>query len=102
MSPTRALRLAVVLWVVLAVVVWNVVFDRMVVLAGRRFVYAAALADERAGPYLHADDWMRPAISHGALTASVVSGALLAVGFAALVLAARHERSMKAKSGEGT
>jgi len=46
MSPTRALRLAVVLWVA----------------------------------YLHAGDWMRPAISHGAVIVSVVSGALLAVG----------------------
>jgi len=55
--------------------------------------------------YLRADDWMRPAISHGAVIASVVSGALLAVGLAALVLAARHarhERRLKAKSGAGT
>jgi len=32
------------------------------------------------GVYLRADDWMRPAISHGAVIASVVSGALLAWG----------------------
>ena len=68
MSPARALRLAVVLWVI----------------------------------YLGADDWMRSAISHGAVIASVVSGALLAVGLGALVLAARHERRLKAKSGAGT
>jgi len=54
------------------------------------------------GVYLRADDWMRPAISHGAVIASVVSGALLAVGLAALVLAARHARRLKAKSGAGT
>jgi hypothetical protein len=40
-NPRRAGLIALVLWAVLAAVVWNVVFDRVVVLAGREYVYAA-------------------------------------------------------------
>ena len=41
MTARRAVVAAVVLWLVFAGVVWNVVFDRMVVLAGRRYVHDA-------------------------------------------------------------
>ena len=40
----RQVKTAAMLWVVFAVVVWNVVFDRVLVLEGRRYVYAAATA----------------------------------------------------------
>lgn len=92
MKAAAAVRLAVALWVILAAVVWNVVFDRMVVLAGRRYVYAAALADQQHGHRPRAEDWMRPAVAHGVRTASLVSGGLLAVGLTAVALAARQDR----------
>ena len=43
-------RLAVALWIVWAVVVWNVVFDRVLVNAGREYVRSAHGGGERLGP----------------------------------------------------
>ena len=48
------------LWVIWAVVVWNVVFDHVIVVAGRRFIAAAQVAA------VNMDAWMRPAVT-GAL-----------------------------------
>ena len=44
MTLTTRVRVASALWLVLAAVVWNVIFDRVIVLAGRRYVYDAALS----------------------------------------------------------
>ena len=64
---------------VFAFLVWNVIFDRILVLAGRRYSYDAAMAF-RAGHYLHIDDVMRPAIAHGVRVASLWAGGLLGGG----------------------
>ena len=60
-NPSRAARLADALWIAWAVIVWNVVFDHVIVVAGRRYLNAADIAAESAGPYARIDDWMRPA-----------------------------------------
>jgi hypothetical protein len=93
MSGSRAVRLAVALWITLAVVVWNVIFDRVIVVAGRVYVRAAADATRHGGTYLHADHWMRPAIAHGAWTASAVSVVILAIGLTAIRVASRRMRT---------
>ena len=72
-------RLARILWVVLAFAVWNVVFDRVLVLAGREYVYAATLA-ARDGVYLFAKDWM----------ASAGAAIILATGLALVAVAGRR------------
>src|SRR5687767_13591835 len=80
----RAVRLARALWIAWAVIVWNVVFDHVIVVAGRHYVYAAAQA-----PGQRMDDWMRPAVSRGLWTATVIAGAMLAAGLFAVSRAAR-------------
>ncbi len=87
---TRTVRLAVVLWVVFGGVVWNVVFDRVLVLAGRRYVHAAAVSFQRDGVYLEIDDWMRPAIERGILLATVAGLSTAGVGLAAIAVVARR------------
>jgi hypothetical protein len=87
----RRVRLAVALWVVWAIVIWNVIFDRILVLAGRRYVYAAATAAEGPGPYLRISDWMRPAVTRGFWTAAAAAASLLIVGLLLIVFAARRE-----------
>jgi hypothetical protein len=72
--------MATTLWIVWAVIVWNVVFDRVIVVAGRRYLHAAALADHAGGPYARIDDWMRPAITNGLWTASAAAAAILVFG----------------------
>src|SRR5215471_1411435 len=84
--------LAGTLWLVLAFVVWNVVFDRVLVLAGRRYAHAAAMAARAGHPYILLDDWMRPAVTHGVHLASVTAIGIAAFGLIAVVIASRVDR----------
>ena len=71
-------RLALVLWIAWAVVVWNVVFDQVIVLAGREYIQAALAAS--VGPFANMDDWMRPAAVRGVWLATGAAGAILLTG----------------------
>jgi len=71
-------RLALVLWIAWAVVVWNVIFDQTIVLAGRDYIPAAMAAG--VGPFANMDDWMRPAVTRGAWLATAAAGAILVTG----------------------
>lgn len=82
-------RLARILWVVFAVVVWNVVFDRVLVLAGREYVYTATLA-ARDGVYLLAKDWMASAVARGFWLASADAALILAAGLALVAMAGKR------------
>jgi hypothetical protein len=96
-----ARRLAIALWTVLAVVVWNVVFDHVIVVAGREYLAAAVIAAGRGGPYARADQWMQPAATRGLWLASAASAAVLAVGLAAIRLASRTPRKQPTSTSSG-
>ena len=72
-------RLAVALWIVWAAIVWNVVFDRVLVEAGRDYVRTALAAADGSGPYARIDDRMRPALLVALEAASAVAGVIVAV-----------------------
>jgi len=95
--PLRSLRshlgVAVALWIALAIVVWNVVFDRVLVVAGRQYVYAATRAARSSGPYVRVDDWMRPAVSRGTRTASGAAFLILTIGVVMCAVATRRSRA---------
>jgi hypothetical protein len=88
-QPRAAARLARALWIVWAVVVWNVVFDHVVVRAGRTYVAAAgrAAADHAARPDM--DAFMRPAVARGLWIATVSGGLVLFTGLASVRAASR-------------
>ena len=86
--PTVGVALA--LWIALAFVVWNVVFDRVLVVAGRQYVYAATRAARGSGPYVRVDDWMRPAVSRATRTASGAAVLILTIGVVTCAVAARR------------
>jgi hypothetical protein len=88
----RSARIALTLWIVWAVVVWNVVFDRVIVVAGRRYLGAAAVAAQAGGPYARIDDWMRPAVGAGLWTASAAAGVIVIVGVLGVRWAAARQR----------
>jgi hypothetical protein len=85
----RSARVALALWIAWAVVVWNVVFDHTIEVAGRAYLHAAAVADQSGGPYARIDDWMRPAVTRGIWTASAAAIGILAVGLTGCWFAAR-------------
>ena len=82
-------RAALWLWILLAFVVWNVVFDRVIVEAGRAYVRAASAAALGGGPYARIDDWMRPARSRAFWWATSSAVAILGAGIAAVRRASR-------------
>ncbi len=76
-------RAAAWLWIIWAFVVWNVVFDRVIVVAGRDYLTIASAA-AKTGAYLKIDDTMRPAQSRALWLATASAGAILVVGFAVI------------------
>ena len=88
MSWSRA-RVAIVLWIACAIVVWNVIFDRVLVLAGRRYVYAAAVAAGGSAGYVQIRDWMPHAVTRGLWLASAGAAVILIIGIGGVFLATR-------------
>ena len=92
-QPERAAALARALWIALAVVVWNVVFDHVIVSAGRQYIVAAERAvwvSETVPPrFENMDDFMRPAVSRALWTATASAAAILLFGLSTIHLAAR-------------
>ena len=83
MTRRQQTILAGVLWLVFAAVVWNVIFDRLIVLAGRRYSYDAFVLYHATGRYLLINDVMRPATAHAVRTASAVA---VSIAVAAAIL----------------
>jgi hypothetical protein len=83
-QPVSAARIARALWIVWAVIVWNVVFDRVIVVAGRSFIAAARSAADTnpPGPPVNMDAWMRPAVTRGLWVATASAAAILVTGLA--------------------
>lgn len=86
-QPRRAVRIARALWIVWAIVVWNVVFDHVIEVAGRQYIVAATSASG-SGPFAPMDDWMRPAVTRALWTASAAGVAILVVGLILIGLVA--------------
>jgi hypothetical protein len=92
-QPRQAARIARVLWIVWAIVVWNVVFDRVIVVAARAFIVAASAqaAAYPAGPFANMDDWMRPAVVRGFWIATAACAGIVIAGLTAVNYAARRD-----------
>jgi hypothetical protein len=88
-QPRPAARIARALWIAWAVIVWNVVFDHVIVVAGRSYIAAARRAAVTAGPFANMDDWMRPAVTRGFWIATASGAFVLLTGLAAVARAGR-------------
>lgn len=86
-------RVAIALWIAWAFAVWNVVFDRILVLAGRRYVYAAAVSASQSNAYLRIADWMRPALWRGFWVATGAGMLILTTGLVAIGVATKRRRA---------
>ena len=91
-ASMKATRLAYALWIAWAVIVWNVVFDYALVVAGRLYVHAAAAAAQNGVAYARMDEWMRPAVVRGVWMASAAAGAVLLIGVIGVRLASGGKR----------
>jgi len=89
-QPRIAARIARALWIAWALVVWNVVFDHVIVVAGRSYIAAARRAAVTAGSFANMDDWMGPAVSRGFWIATAAAAFVLLTGLAAVARAGRR------------
>ena len=71
MPVARAQRLAVGLWLVLAVALWNGIFEMMVVRGVKEYLFRAALFDAGRGPLTPIAEVMDPAIYHATWVATL-------------------------------
>jgi ABC-type Fe3+ transport system permease subunit len=76
----RRRRVAVIVWAALVVVVWNVVFDAVVIQSGRDYLTRQALHQQGKGPAVTIPEVMRPAILRGVGLASLAGGAVALLG----------------------
>jgi hypothetical protein len=78
--------LVALLWLALTVVVWNAVYERIVITEGRAYVAAALEADRAAAPALRIDDWMPAAVRRAFWTATGAGAVLACAGVAVVLL----------------
>ena len=91
-EPRSAARIARALWIAWAVILWNVVFDHVIVVAGRDYIAAAGrAAASAAGPFANMDAWMRPAAARAFWIASTAGIVVLLIGLAAVSQALRDK-----------
>jgi CTP:molybdopterin cytidylyltransferase MocA len=94
-QPRVMARVALALWMVWAVLVWNVVFDHVIVVAGREYIAAAtqaAFSTTVPHRYENMDDWMRPAVARGIRLASLSA---LAIAVSGVVLVRASTRAAR-------
>jgi len=80
MPVGRAQRLAVGLWLVLAVALWNGIFEMMVVRGVKEYLFRAALFDAGRGPLTPIAEVMDPAIYHATWVATLWASIVLLAG----------------------
>ncbi|MCX6552997.1 MAG: hypothetical protein NTY02_18685 [Acidobacteria bacterium] len=86
----RRWRIAAWLWAAFAIVVWNVVFDAVVIQSGRDYLTQQALHQQGRGPAVTIPQVMRPGIRAGLRLATFSGGGVAAVGAAGVWLARRR------------
>ena len=79
-NARRARRVAALLWLSFAFVVWNVVFDRQLFVDASRFATESVVRHQQGIPLRTIDGAYRPAVRVAALRATLCAGMVLAVG----------------------
>jgi hypothetical protein len=93
----RGLRRAALLaWAACAVVVWNVVFDAIVIQAGRDYLTLQALHQQGQRPAVTIRGVMDPGVARAARTATLSGGAVGAAGVLVTWLAVRRRAGRSA------
>lgn len=76
----RARRIAFGLWIVIAVVVWNGLYDLRITLGIRDYLLKQALHDAGRGPAVIISDAMRDTVRDAVLVATLWASIILAAG----------------------
>jgi hypothetical protein len=89
MTLARARRWAIGFWIVMAVVVWNGLYDLRITLGVRDHLMKQALHDAGRGPAVTITEDMDATVKDAVLVASLWAGIILAAGLATVVMLSR-------------
>ena len=89
MTLARARRWAIGFWIVMAVVVWNGLYDLRITLGVRDHLMKQALHDAGRGPAVSITEDMDATVKDAVLVASLWAGIILAAGLATVILLTR-------------
>jgi hypothetical protein len=92
LSLPRSARWAMGLWILLAIVVFNVRFDWQARMAGHTFVRSQIVRHQQGLPTVSINDGFRPMIRAAARQSAVWFAAIAAAGVAATTVAARAQK----------
>jgi hypothetical protein len=86
MTAVRARRLAIALWIAMAIVVWNGLYDLRITLGVRDYLMKQALHDAGRGPAVVVSDAMRDTVHDAVKVASLWAAIVLGAGLATVRL----------------
>ena len=86
MGSARARRIAIALWVVLAIVVWNGLYDLRITLGVRDYLLKQALHDAGRGPVVTISEAMAATVRDAVAVASLWATIILVAGLATVRL----------------
>ena len=89
MTLARARRWAIGFWIVMAVVVWNGLYDLRISLGVRDHLMKQALHDAGRGPAVTIADAMDATVKDAVLVATLWAGVILAAGLVTVVMLSR-------------
>ncbi len=89
MTPARARRWAIGLWIVMAVVVWNGLYDLRITLGVRDHLMKQALHEAGRGPAVTMSEDMAATVRDAVKVASLWAVIILGAGLATVVLLTR-------------
>jgi hypothetical protein len=89
MTLARARRWAIGFWIVMAVVVWNGLYDLRITLGVRDHLMKQALHDAGRGPAVTITEDMDATVKDAVLVASLWAGIILAAGLGTVILLTR-------------
>ncbi len=90
-------RLAAALWIALAAIVWNDVFDQVLIDAARQYLFSAFASAHTGGPFLNMSAAMRPATGRALWLATAAAAPILIFGLAACRYASRRGAPLSAQ-----
>ena len=89
MSHARARRLAIALWIAMAVVVWNGLYDLRITLGVRDYLMKQALYDAGRGPAVTISDAMHETVRDAIKVATLWSLIILGAGLGSVTMVSR-------------
>jgi hypothetical protein len=94
MTLARARRWAIGFWIVMAVVVWNGLYDLRITLGVRDHLMKQAFHDAGRGPAVTIAEDMDATVKDAVLVATLWAGIILAAGLGTVVLISRTARTV--------